>query len=481
MKLLVRTRATFVPERRYVLDVVLSEWLGLDYELEFDDRPRTAIRVLGDAKGRELTLPDVLFSAPTDDWLTERSMPAIPLRRLPAQRYQPVDPGDRGEATGVGSPTGYLPIVFGEPWSEELAWRETAEGLELALDVFGSVFFLLTRYEEVVRRTRDEHERFPAAASLASAEGFLERPIVDEYVDVLWGAIRSLWPALVRPPRTFRLRLTHDVDEPFAAFGVGARAVARTAAGDVVRRGDPLMAVRRVRSFFDARQGRVDRNPFNTFDFLMDTSERHGLKAMFYFLAGDARGDLDGTYRLSDQPVAGLLRRVHDRGHDVGLHATYGTFRSPESTQAEFEDLKDACTTLGIDRVPRSVRQHFLRFENPQTWRNQELAGFEFDSTLGFADHIGFRAGTCREYPVFDLLDRRRLNLRERPLAVMDTTLFHYMALDLDEAAFRTRELVKACQWHGGDAVLLFHNTSLTTARQRAHYGDLVHDLVRRS
>lgn len=477
MSLLIHTPETYLPERRYVLDVVLSEWLGLDYQLAFDDRPQVAIRVAGDASRRELVVPDVFFSCPVDEWLTERSMPPLPLRRLSAAHPPPVPPGAGGLAPR--GPSGdALPILFGNSSSGEEAWRETGDGLVLTVDVLGGVFFELSRYEEVVRTTRDSHERFPASASVASVEGFLERPIVDEYVDLLWQAMVALWPDLVRPRSAFRLWLSHDVDDPFAAFGVTARAAVRTAGGDLVRRHDPVMAARRLRSFIDGRHGRVDRNPFNTFDFLMDTSERFDLRATFYFQAGDGHGPMDGTYRLSDKPVADLLRRVHDRGHEVGLHATYGTFRSAEATRAEYEALDEACAAVGIEEPPRGVRQHFLRFENPQTWRNQALAGFEINSTLGFADHIGFRAGTSREFPIFDLLDRRRLELRERPLTVMDTTLFHYMALDLDAAASRTRALVQAARGHGGDAVILFHNTSLTSERERRHYRDLVADLV---
>jgi peptidoglycan/xylan/chitin deacetylase (PgdA/CDA1 family) len=210
----------------------------------------------------------------------------------------------------------------------------------------------------------------------------------------------------------------------------------------------------------------------------MDTSERHGLQSTFYFMAGDAANDIDGQYRLSDPPVARLLRQIHDRGHAIGLHTTYGSYRSTERIRGEFDALTAACRAVGFDQPTWGVRQHFLRFENPQTWRSQEAAGLDHDSTLGFADRVGFRAGTCREYPLFDLLDRRALRLRERPLLVMDATFSGYMNIELDAAATRTRAIVDACRRHRGDAVLLFHNSSLSGARQRAHYIELVERLA---
>jgi hypothetical protein len=478
MKLLVRVPCTYLAERRYVLDLVLSEWLGLDYDLAFWDETSVTIQVAGDPQGSVIKLPDVLFSTPEDRWLTERSMPPSPLARLAVdQRLSSSD--DAKPLAPDRSSVRTIPVVFGHPNPHGGAWQENATALTLFVDVFGSVFFLVTRYEEVVRSVRDRHDRFPASASLGAIEGFLDRPLADEYVDLLWNAIRSLWPALTRRSSAFRLRLTHDVDEVWAAHGRSVGTVARAVAGDLLRRRDPDLAARRTRSLFDAWAGRVDRDPYNTFDFLMDTSERHGLLSTFYVMAGNTNPEFDGHYGLSDPPVARILRRIHDRGHEVGLHASYGAHASAERTRAEFDALKAACLAVGFDQPTWGVRQHFLRFENPPTWRVQESAGFEHDSTLGFADRVGFRAGTCREYPLFDLLEHRTLALRERPLLVMDVTLFTYMALGEDDAAFQARSIVDDCRRQRGDAVLLFHNSLLAEARRRAFYADLVGELVR--
>jgi hypothetical protein len=477
MTLIVHAPMVRLEERRYVLDVVLSEWLGLDYDLAPADGRRVTIRLAGDAGGRQLTLPDTLLSLPAEDWLTERSIPARPVARVQVEMRSPSGRGEH--ATSQGRDTAEpLPILFGEPDAADRPWRTTDAGLELSIDVFGSVFWLLARCEEVVRTDRDRHGRFPAAASLAGAEGFLERPIADEYVDLLWAAMHTLWPTLARRQAPFRLRLTHDVDSPWAALGRPAREIGHALAGDLVRRRDGNLAARRLRSAWDARSGRVDRDPFNTFDFLMDVSEHHGLRSTFYFLAGNAPGEYDFRYRIGDPPVADLLRRIHSRGHDVGLHASYMSHDSAARIRMEFEALTAACAAVGFDQPAWGVRQHYLRFRNPETWRNQDLAGLEHDSTLAFADRIGFRAGTCREYPLFDLGVRRRLALRERPLVVMDATLLEYMALGLDDAASRARAVVDACRRHGGDAVVLYHNSSLPGARLKAHYRDLVADLV---
>ncbi len=463
-------------ERRYILDLLLTEWLGFDYDLVVHGARRTTIQLGSDPDGRRLTLPDVLLSTPAADWLTERSMPTRPLARLglPAG----LDVRLRMSASaGVGAPA-TVPVVYGDPTPSLRAWDESPSGIRLAVDVFGSAFWLLTRYEEMVSPERDNHGRFPAGASLATKEQFVGRPLVDEYLDLLWVAMRLLWPNLERRARAFRIRLTHDVDQPWAAWGRPLRAVARGVAGDLIRRHDPVLAARRVRALVDARADRIDRDPLSSFDFLMDTSERHGLRSQFYFMAGTNRDDVEFRYRISDRPFAGVLRHIHDRGHDIGLHAGYATYRSMERMTEEFAALRDACRAAGFEQPTWGVRQHFLRFAYPDTLRIHEAAGFEHDSTLAFAEEVGFRAGTCREYTLFDPVAGQRLRLCERPLVVMDTTLREYMHLGLAESAHRARSVVDTCRRHEGDAVLLFHNDGLAGDRSRASYVELIEDLV---
>lgn len=442
MTVLVSAPATRRPEREYVLDVVLGEMLGLAYDAVFIDRSDWALSLAGEPG--EVVLPDVLLGGDEQAWLTPATLPAPPL------------------ATFAGIPVPY--VRADEP------------------DVFGSVFFMLSRYEERVLRAEDAYGRFPAEHAFAVRAGAALRPIVDELVDVLWERLRATWPGLTRRPAEFSVALTHDVDWITTVRQPVARVV-RLVGGDALRRRDLSLAGARAAAAIRARVGSEHiRDPADTFDFLMETSERHGLASAFFFLA-TAPGQTafhHEPYRLGGPREQALLRTIHERGHELGLHGSYGSQRNGEAIAAQLALLQAAAGTAGVEQEEWGGRQHFLQFEAPTTWAAWEAAGLTYDSTLAFAEAPGFRCGTTRPFRVFDLDARRALRLVERPLVAMEGSFLdaHYLGLHPDEACAHMLSLARTCKRHGGRFTLLWHNTALARAADRGQYAALVGELA---
>jgi hypothetical protein len=457
--LLVRHPPGYELERRYVTEVILTEFLGLEILIQTEERDDIVITLADGSAPTTLSLADVLFTTPRADWLTERALPATPLRRLDHSKTalapQPFDDP--------------IPVLYGrlDPGGALVELDET--GIRLGVDVFGGAFLLLTRYEELAVDLRDEHGRFPAAASLAERAGFLGRPLVNEYVELLWSALVQLWPRLLRRPRQFSILVSHDVDFP-SVRAVRAQAL-ELAARELRRERAPVVAIRRLLA--GARRGgdggeRPDL--YNTFDFIMRLSEDRGLRSAFYFTPSNTAGPLDGDYSLEDDDVRRLLRTIHQQGHEIGFHPGYATFDDAEQIRRDFERLRGACSELGIDQGRWGGRQHYLRWQNPTTWQNWEEAGLDYDSTLSFAERPGFRCGTCYEYPVFNLLTRERLRLRERPLIVMDASLLSYARLTPERALDEIEVLKDRCRRVQGQFTLLWHNDRLLSRRARRAY-----------
>ncbi len=450
---------TYLPERRYIYDVLLGEFLGLDYVSEAHGGTEVQVRLLEDSGNRVLTLLDGLFGVPERDWLAPPSLPQEPLCWCE----------DLGALEPVQRVSRRLPILYGRPGSASGLYQETEGGASLGVDLFGGAFFLLTRYEEMVSPVRDRHGRFPASASLAWREGFLERPLVNEYVEVLWAALQRLWPRLQRKPRSYRVYLSHDVDQPLCAAGRKPALVLRSLAADVALRRDLGLAGRRLYAYGQARRGVLDADPANTFDLIMDLSERQGRQSAFYFIAQKDCSAQSADYALEAPWLRRLLRRIHERGHEIGLHGSYEAWRDPVRTSRECQKLRQIAAEEGVEQDAWGGRQHYLRWENPQTWENWAVAGLDYDSTLGYADWVGFRCGVCYEYPVFSLASRRALPLRERPLIVMDGTLAD-MGLCNRAACERILRLSAVCKAFAGEFALLWHNNNLISRQQQRWY-----------
>ena len=444
---------TFSAERAYIFEVLLGQFLGIPYVAVTEEREDVRITCLDDPDGRELRLVDDFFAQPEADWLTPRSMPQRPLPRWTV------------DESSITAPLVHpvLPILYGKPCANGSYLQADDGRITIGIDIAGSSFFLLTRYEEIVNKTRDDRERFPAHASLAWQEGFLDRPIVNEYVEILWSCLRQLWPGLKRKSRRFQVMLSHDVDWPLGIVAASPMKIIKNAAGDLLYRKSANLLLRRIRSFYAVSRGNRDADLYNTFDWIMDRSEQMGLSSAFYFLCGRTGGEIDGVYELDDPWIKGLLQRIHQRGHEIGLHPSYHTFRDPQQLKREYERLRQVAEEAGIRQEAYGGRQHYLRWEAPLTWQIWADAGLSYDSTLSYADHAGFRCGTCYEFPVFNAVTRKPLSLRERPLLVMECTLLEkqYMNLDREEAAAYMQMLKRRCQLYQGNFTLLWHNNLL--------------------
>lgn len=457
--LLVQVPDNYRPERAWIVNAVLGEFLGLSPEIRFEDRSDVRLSVAtGEETPRALHLPDRLFQAPDAAWLTAGPLPVA------------VAWADPGGLPGTRA-TERIPVLMGELAEGGGLASRRGQDLTFHCDVLGTAFLYLTRYEEVVARDRDEHGRFPSGASFATRLGVQHLPVVDLQVAALRAGIEQQWPGLTRPPDDARVLLSHDVDLPFGGSGRPVRRAFSRAVGDVLRRRSSITAARTILAWAGGERFGGGADPCNSFAFLMSMSERCGLRSAFFFSAPDPRVDpYDATYRIEGLGVRRLLRQIVARGHEIGVHPSYGTPGRPDLLLAETRRVQRAAERAGATQSAWGGRQHYLRWNPASSWRDWEEAGLAYDSTLGWADTVGFRCGTCREYPVFALRERRSLKLRERPLIAMDVALTEYQRLEEDTILEQLTGAAALCRRVGGDFSLLWHNDGVATRAARAFY-----------
>ena len=446
-----------VPEIEYTCDVVFSEWLGIDYEIMSAEQNT----ILISSGNNTLQLNAGFFVKASDNWFGKESMPCLPLKNYNVTELKTV------LHTEIHICETELPVVYGMP---EIMIAENS--IDCGIDVLGSIFFMLSRYEEIVVKERDQHNRFSAKSSTAYKESFLFRPIVNEYVELLFALLHYLFPQLERKKMQFRISPTHDVDVPFRYLNVSVPRFIKYMGGDVLKRKSVLLAFDTLSRWNKVNNGKVEDDPYYTFDLIMSESEKRDLKSAFYFLPSSSP-EMTIQYPVTLPHMQTLLQTIDKRGHEIGIHGFYGTYLNNKAFHDDVLLLQATFETLGIGQEIKGGRQHYLQWQNPETFVVWENTGMKYDSTLSFADMPGFRCGTCYEYSVYNCITRRKLKLKERPLIAMECSIIaeRYMNLGLTDDALQVFKNLKVkCKYYNGNFVLLFHNTELVTEAQKQFY-----------
>ena len=161
------------------------------------------------------------------------------------------------------------------------------------------------------------------------------------------------------------------------------------------------------------------------------------------------------------EQVAGLLKN----GCEIGLHGL-NAWQSPEDGQAELQQVRDITGQAEI-----GTRMHWL-YWNQASPRVLEEAGFSYDSTFGYNDAVGFRAGTAQAFRPLGV--ERMLEL---PLNIQDSALFYSDRMRLSEAEALTacKEVVQVLACLGGALTVNWHTRSLSPERL---WGDFYKQLL---
>jgi len=415
------------PERAYSVRMLLHEFLGLDYKISYHKRPEYILQTDG---GGQLVIKDSFFAQYNrpEDYLKPENVP--------------------GEITYMNETAGQteqLPVLYGEN-----TLHINKNKIQCGVDLFASAFFMLSRWEEQTMPHRDEHGRFPGNKSLAYKHDFLNRPVVNEYAELLWQLLQKAGFKGERKQRTFTLVPTHDIDDLLFWNATNKKRRYRNLAGDLFKRRNPKLAAKRRKSYADTMAD-VKNDPYHVYDHLMDKAEKAGVQAQFYFMAGGSTV-YDRPYDLNSGLFAEIVAHIKDRGHLIGYHGSYTTWNDPVLFLKEKKTLEQT-----VDMEITSCRQHYLRFAIPATWQMQEAAGISTDSTLYYSGYPGFRCGSCYAFPVFDILNRKQLQLTEIPLLLMDGDLDE---LEPPQAEHMIIDIQQQTKKFGGDFVFLRHNGS---------------------
>ena len=353
-------------------------------------------------------------------------------------------------------PAGLLAETGLRPLYPEMSWKNdtphcfptTVPGADLDWDPFSACFYYLSRYEELLPHTPDQHGRFRAEGSLAYRNECLQLAVVDRWLAETAEKLHKKFPAFTTRKKKCCFHPTYDIDQFFAyrekpALRNSAATLRQLLNGNWEG----------FRNRWQVRAGRKP-DPYDTFALLQHLHEAEGLNP-HYFVLFAPHSRHDKGLRPDNPTFRNRLKTLAEKG-TIGLHGAYNTaFAQPEQLKTEADALSQC-----IGRPVTSHRAHYLRMRLPESVRYLTAAGITDDYSMGYANHTGFRAGTCKPFQYYDLLQERPLPLTLHPLLFMENAFFS--CTDRSEPALwqQIQPLLEECIRFSGEMVTLFHNPS---------------------
>jgi peptidoglycan/xylan/chitin deacetylase (PgdA/CDA1 family) len=322
------------------------------------------------------------------------------------------------------------------------AWEQAERGELPEGDELAAAFFHLARLEEL-GAPQDRHGRFFASSSC---------------LDPLDPPLERLRRELGLPPpgygdAKFAVALSHDVDVPWRWTRIGVRGAAARLKGHALAR-QVSPAMHEARGLAGVPLHKLRRSDPNwRFAEIVEEEREHGGRSTFFVMAGHGHRADGAAPESYDRLRPRLVETIVETGAEVGLHGSY----------LAAEDLdrlaRERALLAQLDGPLVGHRYHYLRVDPHRNLAPLVDIGFRYDTSLGFPDALGFRAGIARPFRPWDIAHDRPADLVEVPLAVMDATLAEerYEDLSADAAKKRILPLLDWAAENGGGFSILWH------------------------
>ena len=317
-----------------------------------------------------------------------------------------------------------------------------------SFDVFSAIFYLISRMEEYDSSQFDTHGRFVANQSILVKEKQQYNPIVDQWVFKLLEHVNHHFNSNYQISRRYNQYCTIDIDN---AYAFKYKGVLRTFAGTLK---DSLTNPTKLKQRWGLHM-RNAKDPYDTYSYIQHFSKTHKLELLFFFLLGDYAQN-DKNIRFDHPKMKSLINQLKEYS-TIGIHPSYASNKNLKMIRVEKQRLEHI-----LGESVYHNRFHFLRFSLPQSYQYLLTCGISDDYSMGYADQIGFRAGTCTPFYFYDLENEIQTTLKVHPFAYMDGVLNDHLKLNTEMALDKVQQLRKNVIEVKGTFTSIWHNESLS-------------------
>lgn len=339
-----------------------------------------------------------------------------------------------------------IPFLFNDGDKEDVISKKDNQ-IIINYDIVASAFFFLSGWDEYVSSEKDDFGRVKYNSTLIHRLKIDGIPVVNYYYDILSDAINQITGQISKKDwsqHSFAVALSHDIDVCYDAWLQGSFSELKKKRFLSI----PKLIIKRW----------FGKDDWFNFQKISELERRYNANSTFYFLPrkGKVQEWKNADYEIQSADIKSVISELSKNGKEIGVHGSFGTHNNAALL---IEDMK---------RIPvtpvEGNRFHFLMFDVTRTTSVLEKAAVKYDTSIGFAEQIGFRRGTCLPFYLFNFEKNEFSSVLEIPLIVMDSSLIFkkYMGLSQKESVAAVILLIEEIKKFNGVFSMLWHNTSFS-------------------
>ncbi len=341
---------------------------------------------------------------------------------------------------------------------------------DFPFDIFAASFYLLTRYEEYLPHEKDMYGRYAHENSLAFKEGFLNLPLVNIWVKEFIKRLKKKFSMFNVQLPIFNFEPTYDID---IAYSCKYKGLLRNIGGFIKSPSSERIKV---------LAGSAN-DPFDSYEWLHQLHQRYNLQPLYFFLVPEKNGRYDKNI-LPHKDAMWKLVKQHTGKYSIGLHPSWQSGDDASLLKKEKQQLqamtahgRDALSGLNDSTITRS-RQHYIRFDLPNSYNKLIEAGFTDDYSMGYGSINGFRASVASSFNWYNLEEEEETTLRIHPFCFMDANAYYEQKQDTAKTMEELMHYLSACKEVNGTFTSIWHNNFLGTAKEFEGWRELYEQII---
>lgn len=334
---------------------------------------------------------------------------------------------------------------------------------DFPFDVLAAIFYLLSRYEEYLPHKKDMYERYAHENSLAFKENFLQVPVINFWLSDFKKALQQKFPELNFKRPRFKFIPTYDIDIAYSYKDKGWKRNLGGALQSILK-GEWGAVKERIEVLRNKKK-----DPFDAYEWLDALHLYCKVKPVYFFLVAQQQKGVDKNIPTSSKSLQELIA-YFAKVYKLGLHPSWQS-----SVASGTEILKEEKEWLEVvaDKVIIHSRQHYLKFDLPDTYRRLIDCGITRDYSMGYGSINGFRASVASSFYWFDLAKNESTSLLVFPFCFMDANSYYEQKNTPKNAYDELKHYYNIIKKVNGLFITIWHNNFLGTDPQFAAWKEM--------